>query len=672
MQEEAIHELIAERALRTLFQPIVDGGTRTVLGYEALTRGLLAGLESPLTLIECARRHGLTLELERACLETALLAFHALRIEGRLFLNLLPQTLLEWSALADWLGSQLETHRIDPHEVVLEITEHGLAADETRLAAAVRPLRALGCDIAIDDLGAGSSGLKSWAEIRPDYVKVDRYFVSGIERDPVRAEVLRSLVDIGRVTGCRIVAEGIENREQCALVLELGVDYLQGYFLGRPGRIPRLEPHALAGLTAVSAAPAASCAEGLVLPIPAMPADSTVASVMESFRRHPEWTALAVVESSDSPRPIGLVYRDRLLIFLSRPLHPEIYNRKPVTSIMARDPVQVEARARLDQVSRIVTARAAPHPCDDFIISRSGVYLGLGRTVDLLRQITAQQIQAAMHSNPLTGLPGNQEIQTQLCRLVARRRHFVACHLDLDHFKPYNDEYGYARGDQVLLHVAQVITRAARRPVDFVGHVGGDDFILLLRSLDWPLRLAAMLEELTVSLVNFHAAEHRATGGFDGVDREGGRRRFPLLGVSIGAVEVDGAQAVSPERVLEGLRQMKSLAKSRGGSGCLLASSGRVEDLTRRAEVLGPVDELRIRPVDGEGDAHLAEARGHDVGAVMRAREPAGDGFPRRPDAARDVLAHEAPAVAGARHPLPRSAAAAAGMAEEVVRRHVP
>jgi EAL domain-containing protein (putative c-di-GMP-specific phosphodiesterase class I)/GGDEF domain-containing protein len=599
MEDDPIHRLIGERAIRTLFQPIVDGGSRTVLGHEALTRGLVSGLESPMTLIERASRHGLTLELETACIESALSAFHALRIEGRLFLNLLPQTLLEWSSFADWLGRQLDTHRIDPHEVVLEITEHGLTADEHRLAAAVRPLRALGCDIAIDDLGAGTSGLKSWAEIRPDYVKVDRYFVAGIERDPVRAEILRSLVDIGRVTGCRIVAEGIENREQYALVLELGVDYLQGYFLGRPNRIPRLEATALDGLEAASAVPVAGCAEDLVLPVPGVPADTTVASVVESFRQHPEWTAVAVLESRDSQRPVGLVYRDQLLIFLSRPLHPEIYNRKPVTSVMSREPLQVEARARLDQVSRIVTARAGAQQRDDFIISRNGVYLGLGRTVDLLRQITAQQIQAAMHSNPLTGLPGNREIHTQLAQWVARRRHFVACHLDLNHFKPYNDEYGYARGDQVLLHVSQVITRSVRRPVDFVGHVGGDDFVFLLRSLDWTLRLTAMLEELTVSLGNFHAPEHRLAGGFDGVDRDGDRRRFPLLGVSIGAVEVDGAQATSAEGVLESLRQMKSVAKSRGGSSCVLSSSGRVEDLGGQRQPVPAPDPAVPRALSG-------------------------------------------------------------------------
>ncbi|MFZ8310522.1 diguanylate cyclase domain-containing protein, partial [Staphylococcus aureus] len=94
--------------------------------------------------------------------------------------------------------------------------------------------------------------------------------------------------------------------------------------------------------------------------------------------------------------------------------------------------------------------------------TRNGRYLGMGRAIDVLRHITAQQIQAAKHSNPLTGLPGNREIETHIAQWLARRRAFVACHLDLDHFKAFNDAYGYARGDQVLLHVAQVTCRALR------------------------------------------------------------------------------------------------------------------------------------------------------------------------------------------------------------------
>jgi diguanylate cyclase (GGDEF)-like protein len=574
---DAFKTLLAGGGLHTLFQPILDGATREPIGYEALTRGPAGhALNSPIALIAAASQSGMRTELERACIESALRSYRELRFKGRLFVNVLPQTLLDWREFSDWLAVQLAKYRIDPHDVVLELTEHGLSEDESVLATAVAPLRAIGCDIAIDDLGAGSSGLKTWSAIRPDYVKVDRYFVAGVEQDAVRSEILRSVVDMGRVTGCRIIAEGVENREQFALALELGVDYLQGYLFGQPQRTPELDSQMLGSLETSKTGATVDCAGHLVLPIPGISATLQIAEVVELFRNQPTWTALAVL---DGDRPVGLVHRDDLLIFLSRPLHPEVYNRKPVVSVTNREAVQIEARARLEQVSRLVTARTGGRQRDDFIVTRNGRYLGVGRTIDLLRHITAQQIQAAKQSNPLTGLPGNREIQTHLAQWLACRRAFVACHLDLDHFKAFNDAYGYARGDQVLLHVAQVISHAVRPRVDFVGHVGGDDFVFLMRSQDWSLRLTAIVEELEASLVNFHSAEHRQAGGLDGIDRDGAERRFPLLSASIAAVEVDGHRQVTADEVGDALRETKRLAKAKPGCSCVLSLGDKVEDL---------------------------------------------------------------------------------------------
>src|SRR5215475_11163040 len=289
---DALRTLLASGGLHTLFQPILDGATREPIGYEALTRGPAGHeLDTPLALIAAAVRDGMGTELDRACISCALGSFRQLRLQGRLFLNVLPQTLLDWHDFSDWLCDQLSSTRIDPHDVVIELTEHGLSEDETLLAAAVTPLRGLGCDIAIDDLGAGSSGLKTWSAIRPDYVKVDRYFVAGVEKDAVRSEILRSVVDMGRVTGCRIIAEGIENPEQFALALELGVDYVQGYLLGRPQRAPKLDPLLLSSLEAAKPGVTADCAAQLVLEIPGVNADVQVAEVVDLFRREPSWTA---------------------------------------------------------------------------------------------------------------------------------------------------------------------------------------------------------------------------------------------------------------------------------------------------------------------------------------------------------------------------------------------
>jgi diguanylate cyclase (GGDEF)-like protein len=600
MMVSELDALLAQGTLQALFQPIVDGVLRRPVGYEALARGPVGSpLHLPDALFTTAHNAGRSLELEQACITAALRDFAALQTEGRLFLNVLPQTLLGWAQFSTWLEQRLAVLELDPHNLVIELTEHGLTEDQVRLTQAVAPLRRLGCDIALDDLGAGASGLKTWSAVRPEYVKVDRYFVCGIEHDPVRAEILRSVVDMARAIGCRVVAEGVENAEQCSLALELGVDYLQGFLLGRPQAVPRLDAAGLAALDGVAASVSVDCAEHLAISVPDVADSTPVGQVVEMFRKHPTCTALAVTTAG---HPIGVVRRDELLILLSKPLHPEVYNRKPVSAVMDANAVRIDARARLEQVSRLVTGQSDAGRRDDFIITRHGSYLGMGRMIDLLRQITAQQIQAAKHSNPLTGLPGNREIEAHLSQWLSRGRPFIACHLDLDHFKVFNDTYGYARGDQVLMHVADTLRRTVRQRVDFVGHVGGDDFVFLLRSQDWSLRLMSLLEDLAASLPNFYDADHRAVGCIFARDRDGEERQFALLSASVAVVQIEGAPTLTCELVAEQLRRAKKAAKSQAGYSCVLVNpDGRLLDLaTRRSEYITVPDSDTVQlPIFG-------------------------------------------------------------------------
>lgn len=576
-----LDSLLAQGTLQALFQPIIDRVLRRPIGYEALVRGPAgSALHLPDALFAAAHRADRCMDLERACITAALHGFAGLQIEGRLFINVLPRTLLHWPDFPAWLAQRLGSLELDPHQLVIELTEHGLTEDQGRLIEAVDPLRLLGCDIALDDLGAGASGLKTWSAVRPEYVKVDRYFVSGIEHDPVRAEILRSVVDMARAIGCQVIAEGVENAAQCALALELGVDHVQGYLLGRPQSVPRMDPAGIIALDQVAATVSVDCAEHLALPVPDVPDWTPVGQVVEMFRMHPTCTALAVTTAG---APVGVVRRDELLILLSKPLYPEVYNRKPVSAVMDANAVRIDARARLEQVSRVVTGQSDAGRRDDFIITRHGGYLGMGRMIDLLRHITAQQIQAAKHSNPLTGLPGNREIQSHLSQWLTRRQPFVACHLDLDHFKFFNDTYGYARGDQVLMHVAETLVRTVRQRIDFVGHVGGDDFVFLMRSQDWSLRLVSLLEDLAASLPNFYDTEHREAGCLMGRDRDGQERQFALLSTSVAVVQIVATPAISTEMIAERLRGAKKMAKAQAGYSCVLVNpEGLALDLAPR------------------------------------------------------------------------------------------
>jgi EAL domain-containing protein (putative c-di-GMP-specific phosphodiesterase class I)/GGDEF domain-containing protein len=562
---ETVERLISERRFETVFQPILAADGSTIHGYEALCR-LPPGSSypGPVELFAAAQETGQACALDLLLVELAIERFARLGLDGKLFLNVLPKTVLCCDGLHRLLARVAEqSHGGHPRcaDLVIEITEHGLDLDPACLQARVQALRSLGCQVAIDDLGAGASGLKAWSILRPDYVKLDRYFIASLQDDAVGIEVVRSLLDIAHVMGSCLVAEGIETQDQCRVLRDLGVDYLQGYYLGRPERAP-LRGAPAADLSVRDSARNEDCADALLIERAPLTPQTRVVDVVTLFQNHPDWDSLAVVADG---RAVGVVRRDQLLTLLSKPLHPEIYNRKPIAAVMDARPTVVDARARLDQISRLVTAGQRSRINEDFLIARHGLYAGLGRTIALLQMITTSQVAAAAQSNPLTLLPGNREIDAQLQRMLALRVPFIVGHADIDNFKAYNDAYGYRAGDQVLLHVADQLKSVCSASTDFVGHVGGDDFIVILRSQDWISRLNRLFDVFSASIDNYYEEPHRQRGELPGVDRDGKPRLFPLMTLSIGAASCWPGRYANPAEIGDALRKAKNCAKAHRG-----------------------------------------------------------------------------------------------------------
>jgi diguanylate cyclase (GGDEF)-like protein len=175
--------------------------------------------------------------------------------------------------------------------------------------------------------------------------------------------------------------------------------------------------------------------------------------------------------------------------------------------------------------------------------------------------MTELQIVAARYANPLTLLPGNVPIAEHVERLIARGCRFVSCYCDLDNFKPFNDVFGYQRGDEAIQLSAGVLAEACDPRVDFVGHIGGDDFVLILQSQDWESRCTAILSRFEQRVGTLFTAEDRERGGFVAEDRLGQRRRFPLLTISIGAVPIEPGTFGSHSEVATAATDAKRIAK---------------------------------------------------------------------------------------------------------------
>lgn len=229
-REAMLDQIFSKSSLRIALHGIHDlGDPEEVIGYEALMRGPRgAPYESPPLAFAMAATLDLLEQLDTRCIEMA----SNVACDGMLFLNAHPQTICRsdsfWAAVGAFSRS--------PEFVVFEVVEH-TPARQNDLLRALQELRALGFKIAVDDLGEGAAGLRRLVEFSPDFAKIDRFFVDGIDRDRKRRVVVQSLVRIAEELTTTIIAEGVEREEERAVLLDLGVTLAQGWLFGKPQEV---------------------------------------------------------------------------------------------------------------------------------------------------------------------------------------------------------------------------------------------------------------------------------------------------------------------------------------------------------------------------------------------------------------------------------------------------
>ncbi len=177
-----------------------------------------------------------------------------------------------------------------------------------------------------------------------------------------------------------------------------------------------------------------------------------------------------------------------------------------------------------------------------------------------------------LDASPLTGLPGNLAIERELGNRLQAKKTVSLCHVDLDNFKPFGDQYGYAWGSEVLKEVALLLTdeiKGAGAQEDFVGHIGGDDFVII----SVPPRAEEICRRIVAGfdgrIQKFYTEEDRLQGFFIGKDRQGARQKFPLISVTISIVTDDGARFQNPLAMAEAAARLKEYAKTLPGSNCV-------------------------------------------------------------------------------------------------------
>jgi diguanylate cyclase (GGDEF)-like protein len=230
-QSEMCESLAMGRNLLTVKQPIKRLLDEETVGYEFLSRYSNGRFETPDNFFRlCSERNVLTL-VDHQCLRHALRAAAQLPENSRFHVNLFPSTML---AIPAEHILECFPDPIPPRIFCLEISEQQIIGDPSYLLPAVRALRKAGILIAIDDVGFGNSSVESLILLEPDVMKIDKRCVIGLAADPTRIEQLTRYLKLARSFGAEIVAEGIEQPQELAILQELGVELGQGFLWGRP------------------------------------------------------------------------------------------------------------------------------------------------------------------------------------------------------------------------------------------------------------------------------------------------------------------------------------------------------------------------------------------------------------------------------------------------------
>lgn len=217
--------------------------------------------------------------------------------------------------------------------------------------------------------------------------------------------------------------------------------------------------------------------------------------------------------------------------------------------------VMLTAKTRQDDIVTGLEAGA-----DDYITKPFRIKELLARIASVLRRTKIN-----ISSNPLTSLPGNVLIEEEINQRIKECKLFAVCYVDLDKFKAYNDHYGYDKGDEVIKNTGQIILKVVEKfgsSDDFVGHIGGDDFIIVTRPEKVDKICNSIIRLFDSSITNFYDYQDKEKGYIEVADRQGKIIKIPIMTISIGVVTNEKRSFVNATELAEIAAEVKNYAKT--------------------------------------------------------------------------------------------------------------
>ena len=343
--------------------------------------------------------------------------------------------------------------------------------------------------------------------------------------------------------------------------------YAQGYFLARPTENPGRDYPQLN----ISSQKEENSRLGTI----ALLAKETVTiksaqsanDAYDIFNENPQVDSIPVL---DAHKPLGMIYRQELMEAYSDIYGRALFSKKSALDIMSHNSMILEHSMPLEQVSALLTARKNSEFTQQSIVVEHNKYIGIVSSRDLLKSITDSKLEQARYANPLTGLPGNILIEKEIDYMLSKQQGFHLAYLDVNHFKPFNDIYGYAKGDLLLKTLANCIMINTHNECCFVGHIGGDDFIVMFKENNVEQICQNILHDFSQQSLSFVSEKHCQQKGYFALNRSGKKIFHPLVSLAIGVINPDVPCYSSHHQIADLASKAKAEAKKLQGNSLFI------------------------------------------------------------------------------------------------------
>lgn len=568
---DELEKILEFKDIKAVFQPIVSLVDGEVFGYEALSRGPQGSLlESPDALFPVAEKFNKVWELEFLCRSKALARANGLPKNKMLFVNVDPKIINDPRFQKGVTLEMLAQYKIDASNIIFEITEKNSIEDYKSFRRVLDNYTSQGYKIAIDDTGSGYSGLKLLAETRPQFIKIDMDLVRNIDKDTLKQALMKAFYEFSVVTNMKIIAEGIETIDELNTLINIGIPYGQGYLLQRPAsEFLDINQEVKASIIIKNHRKRQEAFHTpMTMPIGEISRRDQGFSVMvtggqvfDHFNDNPNVMGIAILQGDN---PVGMLMKNKFLKQLATKYGLAVYMNRPARLLMDQNFLVVDYHTPLEQVSKLAVAREEDSLYDYIVVTQNEKYYGIITVKQLLEKTTDLEIKRAKHSNPLSGLPGNLLIEEKLKLVIEAEEPYGVLYFDLDNFKPYNDVYGFEKGDKILCMTAQIIQSQFKNSniIDvFIGHIGGDDFIAVVTGIDVIPVCQNIIDYFDVRVSGFYNEEDQKQGYIVAKNRHGVEEKFPIVSLSIAILTSMGKKFKNPAELAEAASVVKKKCK---------------------------------------------------------------------------------------------------------------